>query len=485
MYTIHKDDDNDEDKDIIGSMGVSYIIIVQEEQDQRGVACQGMAGPDTRGDMTSSERHAVRCNAVYPLDAKEIQHMHSSSWAARYSPAVVTQCLQFMGCKARRARKVCNKVFWLLTQRSKEHVNDTERCVMVLDRGEFERVVLFCLGEHPRQVPQDVKLEHFRIACRVIERKLGLVVLLCGTSGTGKSTLASLVASRLGISHVISSDAIRNILRGFDEDREHEYLWSSTYEHDDVYAKQRDAILKHVESLIAAFASRRESIVIEGVHLSAAFALDMAKKYPHAKIVPFFIHISNKQKHLERFAVRAKAMTLRPENNRYVQYLESIRSIQHLLQKEAKVQRIPQVDNTNIDRSLDVIHTTILGMLSNDASRVDMRTRRGGSLLAIFESTVTSTWKSSVAMEQISRQKSNPLGGSPVATSYTSTLSEGGGSRMMDDSDHDSLKNASDGPDDESMVHGSVNTVSDMTKSDMIQGGLLLPDTILNECYEN
>ena len=407
---------------------------------------QVLGGTTTQG--------CFRGTIVYPLHAPILREWRYP----RYTAPVLTHCLQFIGCKARRARKVCTKVFWLLTQRVKEK-SDVDRCVIVLDRDEFEHVVLSCLGDHPRQVSEDVKLSHLRIACRVAERKLGLVVLLSGTSGTGKSTLASLVASRLGISHVMSSDAIRNILRGFDQDREQEYLWSSTYEHTDGveenYIQQRDAILQHVESVVASFASRCESIVIEGVHLSGEFAVKMAETYPHTTVVPFLVHISNREKHLERFAVRAKAMTLRPENNRYVQHLDSIRKIQQLLRNEAVVCGIPQVDNTNVDRSLDVIHTTILGMLSNDSS-----------LLDIFESTVTSTWKSSIAMEQIYSQKNIPLGGSPTATSFTSTVSEGGCSRMMSDSDHDSLKHASDeeGP----VVHGSINTLSEVTKSDVV-----------------
>lgn len=420
----------------------------------------------------SEEQHVpVHTTTSYGQELRESEVLHhhadvilrecSTSCCARYTAPVLTHCLQFIGCKTRRARKVCHKVFWLLAQRVKEQSN-AQRCVLKLDRREFERVVFSCLGDHPRHVPGHVKMSHFRIACRVAERKLGLIVLLCGTSGTGKSTLASLVASRLGISHVMSTDAIRNILRGFDEEKKQECLWSSTYEHErdlveENYMNQREAILQHVESVVAAFGSRCESIVIEGVHLSGAFAVEMAEKYRNATVVPFLVHISNREKHLERFAVRAKAMTLRPENNRYVQHLESIRRIQHILQKEAVMHGIPQVDNTNVDRSLDVIHTTILGMLSN-----------GSSLLDVFESTVMSTWKSSVAMEQIYNQRTIPLGASPTATSFTSTFSEGGCSRMMGDSDHDSLKHESQGEDDdEDIVHGSIKALSEITKSDV------------------
>ena len=41
-----------------------------------------------------------------------------------------------------------------------------------------------------------------------------MIILLTGTSGTGKSTLASLLADRLRFTTVISTDHIREMLRG-------------------------------------------------------------------------------------------------------------------------------------------------------------------------------------------------------------------------------------------------------------------------------
>src|SRR3954467_3926028 len=42
-----------------------------------------------------------------------------------------------------------------------------------------------------------------------------LVVLLAGTTGVGKSTLATMLAARLGITRVIATDVIRQVLRAF------------------------------------------------------------------------------------------------------------------------------------------------------------------------------------------------------------------------------------------------------------------------------
>src|SRR5437763_8995585 len=42
-----------------------------------------------------------------------------------------------------------------------------------------------------------------------------LVVLLAGSTGVGKSTLATMLAARLGITRVIATDVIRQVLRAF------------------------------------------------------------------------------------------------------------------------------------------------------------------------------------------------------------------------------------------------------------------------------
>ena len=57
-----------------------------------------------------------------------------------------------------------------------------------------------------------------------------MTVLLAGTSGTGKSTLAGLLAARLGITTVVSTDSVRNMLRSFAGPGEDPLLWASTYE---------------------------------------------------------------------------------------------------------------------------------------------------------------------------------------------------------------------------------------------------------------
>ena len=68
------------------------------------------------------------------------------------------------------------------------------------------------------------------MVCSIREQRRSVTVLLAGTSGTGKSTLAGLLAARLGISTVLSTDSVRHMLRSFTPQAANPLLWASTYE---------------------------------------------------------------------------------------------------------------------------------------------------------------------------------------------------------------------------------------------------------------
>jgi len=83
----------------------------------------------------------------------------------------------------------------------------------------------------------------------------------------------------------------------------------------------------------------------------------------HPSIIPFMVYISNEDKHLERFAVRAKYMTLDPTKNKYVKYIRNIRTIQEYLCNRADKHLVPKVNNTNVDKSVAAIHATLFSCL--------------------------------------------------------------------------------------------------------------------------
>lgn len=132
------------------------------------------------------------------------------------------------------------------------------------------------------------------------------------------------------------------------------------------YKAQSEMVIDSLDRLITAWEDRKESVVVEGVHLSLNFVMGLMRKHP--SIIPFMIYISDEGKHTERFAVRAKYMTLDPTKNKYVKYISNIRTIQEYLCSRADKYLVPKVNNTNVDRSVASIHATVFSCLRRRAA---------------------------------------------------------------------------------------------------------------------
>ncbi|KAL8515990.1 hypothetical protein ACS0TY_014608 [Phlomoides rotata] len=290
------------------------------------------------------------------------------------------------------------------------------RTSVVVGRKIFLKVVGEALSEYKYVGPN--QRADLVLACRIRERKESVTVLLCGTSGCGKSTLSALLGSRLGITTVLSTDSIRHMMRSFVDEEQNPLLWASTYHAGEYldpvaiaeakakkkakkstgtsaaslakdesssnssksegstttsdlispkqmavegFKAQSEMVIDSLDRLITGWEERNESVVVEGVHLSLNFVVGLMKKHP--SIIPFMIYISNDKKHLERFAVRAKYMTLDPARNKYVKYIQNIRTIQEYLCNRADKHLVPKINNTNVDKSVAVIHATVFSCL--------------------------------------------------------------------------------------------------------------------------
>eukprot|EP00026_Physarum_polycephalum_P002313 Phypoly_transcript_02319.p1 GENE.Phypoly_transcript_02319~~Phypoly_transcript_02319.p1 ORF type:complete len:586 (+),score=106.00 Phypoly_transcript_02319:93-1850(+) len=246
---------------------------------------------------------------------------------------------------------------------------------VTIKRSEFFTIMRYAL--HIQDYNEPRHLTDFPIACDVQDRKYSFTILLGGTSGCGKSTLAALLASRIGFSSVISTDNIRQLMRKFISRAEAPILWASTYHAGEIldgdsslshkerilkgYEAQNEMIFKQLDALIGTYEEKKDSLIIEGVHLDTRLIMRLVKRHPTC--IPFLMHISNEAKHRERFAIRSKYMTLDPRQNKYTKFFKNIRIINDYLCSGADVKMIPQIDNTNMDRSLATIHATIFNCL--------------------------------------------------------------------------------------------------------------------------
>uniref|UniRef100_A0A0D3HAC1 Uncharacterized protein n=1 Tax=Oryza barthii TaxID=65489 RepID=A0A0D3HAC1_9ORYZ len=348
----------------------------------------------------------------------------------RYTRSLLHSTLQLMGCKPRHAFEISGRVFDEIRGHMGGDMamgggGGVQRYELAAD-AEAASPRQFQFELYKRRttllIPRPLFLRlvcHALALYKIRERKESVTILLCGTSGCGKSTLSTLLGSRLGITTVVSTDSIRHMMRSFVEEKQNPLLWASTYHAGECldpvavadakarrkakkrsgisttstinfdktrplndkpdgkpigkkqmaiegYKAQSEMVIDSLDRLITAWEDRKESVVVEGVHLSLNFVMGLMRKHP--SIIPFMIYISDEGKHTERFAVRAKYMTLDPTKNKYVKYISNIRTIQEYLCSRADKYLVPKVNNTNVDRSVASIHATVFSCLRRRAA---------------------------------------------------------------------------------------------------------------------
>ena len=200
-------------------------------------------------------------------------------------------------------------------------------------------------------------------------RRLGhldrpLIVLISGTAGVGKSTLATMLAGRLGLTRVIPTDVIRQVLRSCFS---HEFLPAVHYSsfeagravelptggHGDAdlvgFARQAEIVLSGVSAVLERGAEEATSMVVEGVHLvPGALAPSLRER---CVLVEALLVVEDEERHRAHFPLR---MSGRPAE-RYLRGLPEIRKLQDYLVERAQHQRVPVVENDSIDRALAAV----------------------------------------------------------------------------------------------------------------------------------
>ena len=96
-----------------------------------------------------------------------------------------------------------------------------------------------------------------------------LVVLIGGTTGVGKSTLASMLGARLGVNRVIPTDVIRQVLRAFFTPEAMATVHHSAFEAGGIpgYRDQAERVGTGIAAIVERAANEGKPVVVEGVHV--------------------------------------------------------------------------------------------------------------------------------------------------------------------------------------------------------------------------
>ncbi len=192
---------------------------------------------------------------------------------------------------------------------------------------------------------------------RILDNKEPLIVLVGGSTGSGKHTVSMELARRLDIMTVISTDIIREIMRSLFSNEILPMIHTSSYnaykklwmplaegKNQETIAFREQALRVNagIRGLIKRSVQEKTSLIINGVHILPDI-LD-SSDVQKARIIKVFLYVSKKDEHKKRFYIRGAHSEERTAR-KYLQNFSTIRRIQNYINKRAKARGFLRVNN--------------------------------------------------------------------------------------------------------------------------------------------
>ena len=275
----------------------------------------------------------------------------SATQTLPYSKGLMARALIATGVPADRAYQLARRV----------EVDLAERRESTVDLERLRGLARENLGdeEGERAVTQLQRLAELQ------SLDVPIIVLIGGSTGTGKSTVAAEVAHRLGITRVASTDFIRQTMRAFFSREFMPTIHYSSFEageavDEDVtgdptvvgFVDQCRHVCVGVEAAIHRSLTEGWSMVMEGVHLVPGL---LPPEVEGALIVQVVVEIAEPDVHRMHFHVRDASTGGIRAMDKYLEKLEDIRRIQTYVVARARREDVPVVENANVDRTIDQV----------------------------------------------------------------------------------------------------------------------------------
>jgi 2-phosphoglycerate kinase len=268
-----------------------------------------------------------------------------------YSKGLMARALMATGVSSDRAYELALRVESDLAARG-----DTS-----IDLDRLEELAFDVLGENEGAQA----LRRLRRHETLRQLDVPIIVLIGGATGTGKSTVATDVAYRLGITRVSSTDFVRQTMRAFLSHRFMPSIHRSSFDVPDedelsdvlgAFVEQTQNVLIGVRAVIDRALQEGWSLVLEGVHLVPG----MLPKVEGALVVHCVLAIEDEDAHAAHFWVRdASSEGLRPVQ-KYLDALPDIRLVQEFVVEQARRAGIPVVENGSIELSIATVMELVL-----------------------------------------------------------------------------------------------------------------------------
>jgi 2-phosphoglycerate kinase len=215
----------------------------------------------------------------------------------------------------------------------------------------------------------------YRAWQRVLHLERPLILLIGGGTGTGKSSLATEIAYRLGISRIVSTDAVRQVMRAFFAPALMPALHYSSFEAGDGlrmpmpdpdeadralygFIQQAEQVAVGAAAVVDRAIVEGLSTVVEGVHLVPG--LIAPEHHGRALVAQVMLMIEDEEAHQSHFVARDATAGEARALPRYLRRFGEIRRVQDYLVARAERLGVPVVESSDSEAALRAVLDLIL-----------------------------------------------------------------------------------------------------------------------------
>ena len=278
-----------------------------------------------------------------------------------YSRGLMARALMAVGVPADRAYALARRVGDDLATRGSD----------VVDLERLDALAVEILGEQEGSAA----MRRLRRYQDLRELDLPIVILVGGATGTGKSTVATEIAYRLGITRVTSTDFVRQTMRAFFSDEFMPAIHYSSFEAGDAFPDADDPlvagfleqardVLVGVRASIERALQEGWSMVLEGVHLVPGL---LPLHLPDTLVVPCVLSIEDETAHAQHFLAR-EGGSQRPRD-KYLDRFREIRRLQDYLVSRAVREGVPVIENESADDATAALAELVLSAAEEHRQR--------------------------------------------------------------------------------------------------------------------
>jgi 2-phosphoglycerate kinase len=212
-----------------------------------------------------------------------------------------------------------------------------------------------------------------------------IVILMGGATGVGKSTVATMLAARLGITRQVSTDVIREVMRSSFAPDLMPVLYNSSFSAFEAlgamplpettdkvilgFLEQAATVWVGIRALIDRAVVERTNFIIEGAHVVPGIVDE--KYFKDAFVVQMVLSVDDQNEHLSHFEIREVETEGARPFKKYIDNFDNIRRIQDYVLGLASEHKVPVFPCYSMDATISAVLDFVINRVFAEYTETD------------------------------------------------------------------------------------------------------------------